>query len=70
MPKAEALDRRASANWDCDLVDVYRVEYGRLVRLAYLLTGHAAVAPAHHRCRRDDHATRRSGGERTRRAGC
>ena len=44
MPKAEALDPRASANWDGDLVDVYRVEYGRLVRLAYLLTGHAAVA--------------------------
>src|SRR5215471_313211 len=44
LPKAEPLDRRASATWDTDLVEVYRVQYGRLVRLAYLLTGHAAVA--------------------------
>jgi RNA polymerase sigma-70 factor (sigma-E family) len=44
MPKAEPLDLLASTAWDADLVDVYRVHYGRLVRLAYLLTGHAAVA--------------------------
>ena len=44
MPKAESVDLSASAAWDTDLVDVYRVDYGRLVRLAYLLTGHAAVA--------------------------
>jgi RNA polymerase sigma factor (sigma-70 family) len=44
MPKAESVALPASAAWDTDLVDVYRVDYGRLVRLAYLLTGHAAVA--------------------------
>jgi len=44
MPKAEPVDVPASAAWDTDLVAVYRVDYGRLVRLAYLLTGHAAVA--------------------------
>jgi RNA polymerase sigma factor (sigma-70 family) len=44
MPKAEPLDRPAPAAWDSDLVEVYRVGYGKLVRVAYLLTGHAAVA--------------------------
>jgi RNA polymerase sigma factor (sigma-70 family) len=44
MPKAEPLDLLASTSWDTDLVELYRLEYGRLVRLAYLLTGHAAVA--------------------------
>jgi RNA polymerase sigma factor (sigma-70 family) len=44
MPKAEPLDLPAPTTWDDDLVEVYRVGYGKLVRLAYLLTGHAAVA--------------------------
>jgi RNA polymerase sigma factor (sigma-70 family) len=48
MPKAElsetpGTDRRA-ARWDDRLVVVYRERYGNLVRLAYLLTGHGAVA--------------------------
>jgi RNA polymerase sigma factor (sigma-70 family) len=43
MPKAEPLDAPAPA-WDTDLVGVYRRRYGNLVRLAYLLTGHSAVA--------------------------
>ena len=42
MPKAEPLDRPAPIAWDSDLVEVYRVGYGKLVRVAYLLTGHAA----------------------------
>ncbi len=44
MPKAEAVDLPAPPVWDSDLVEVYRVGYGKLVRLAYLLTGHAGVA--------------------------
>ena len=44
MPKAEPVDLPAPTAWDRDLVEVYRVGYGKLVRLAYLLTGHAAVA--------------------------
>jgi RNA polymerase sigma factor (sigma-70 family) len=44
MPKAEPLDLPAPTAWDSDLVEAYRVGYGKLVRLAYLLTGHAAVA--------------------------
>jgi RNA polymerase sigma factor (sigma-70 family) len=44
MPKAQPVDLPAPAAWDTDLVEVYRVHYGRLVRLAYLLTGHNAVA--------------------------
>jgi RNA polymerase sigma factor (sigma-70 family) len=43
MPKAQTTDPPATA-WDEDLVEVYRMHYGRLVRLAYLLTGHNAVA--------------------------
>ena len=38
------MDLPAPAAWDANLVEVYRVDYGRLVRLAYLLTGHNAVA--------------------------
>ncbi|HKY67229.1 MAG TPA: hypothetical protein VJM49_12695, partial [Acidimicrobiales bacterium] len=44
MPKAEPVDLPAPPVWDSDLVEVYRVGYGKLVRLAYLLTGHAGVA--------------------------
>src|SRR4029450_12409136 len=44
MPKAEPVDLPAPTAWDTDLVEVYRVGYGKLVRLAYLLTGHSAVA--------------------------
>jgi RNA polymerase sigma factor (sigma-70 family) len=44
MPKAQPIDLPAPAPWDADLVEVYRVDYRRLVRLAYLLTGHNAVA--------------------------
>ena len=44
MPKAEPVDLPAPSAWDTDLVEVYRVGYGKLVRLAYLLTGHNAVA--------------------------
>ncbi len=44
MPKAEAVDLPAPTVWNADLVEVYRVGYGKLVRLAYLLTGHAGVA--------------------------
>ena len=44
MPKAEAVDLPAPPVWDSDLVEVYRVGYGKLVRLAYLLTGHTGVA--------------------------
>lgn len=44
MPKAEPVDLPAPTVWDADLVEVYRVGYGKLVRLAYLLTGHAGVA--------------------------
>jgi RNA polymerase sigma factor (sigma-70 family) len=44
MPKAQPMDLPAPTAWDTDLVEVYRVHYGRLVRLAYLLTGHNAVA--------------------------
>jgi RNA polymerase sigma factor (sigma-70 family) len=44
MQKAEPVDLPAPTAWDRDLVEVYRVGYGKLVRLAYLLTGHAAVA--------------------------
>ena len=44
MPKAEPADVRPSDQWDADLVSVYRERYGDLVRLAYLVTGHAAVA--------------------------
>jgi RNA polymerase sigma factor (sigma-70 family) len=44
MPKAQPTDVPAPAAWDHDLVEVYRVHYGRLVRVAYLLTGHNAVA--------------------------
>ncbi|HEX6568495.1 MAG TPA: sigma-70 family RNA polymerase sigma factor [Acidimicrobiales bacterium] len=38
------MDLRSGGAWDADLVSVYRARYGNLVRLAYLLTGHAAVA--------------------------
>lgn len=44
MPKAEHLDVPATTAWSTDLVGVYRDRYGNLVRLAYLLTGHTAVA--------------------------
>ena len=44
MPKAEHVDIPAPPVWDSDLVEVYRVGYGKLVRLAYLLTGHAGIA--------------------------
>jgi len=44
MPKAEPVDVPAPTVWDSDLVEVYRVGYGKLVRLAFLLTGHAGVA--------------------------
>ncbi|HET6771920.1 MAG TPA: SigE family RNA polymerase sigma factor [Acidimicrobiales bacterium] len=44
MPKAEPVDVPAPDDWDTDLVGVYRGRYGKLVRLAYLLTGHTAVA--------------------------
>jgi RNA polymerase sigma factor (sigma-70 family) len=56
MPKAElpdmpGTDRRQHARpdarrhaWDDRLMVVYRERYGNLVRLAYLLTGHDAVA--------------------------
>jgi RNA polymerase sigma factor (sigma-70 family) len=44
MPKAEPVDVPAPDAWDTDLVGVYRGRYGKLVRLAYLLTGHTAVA--------------------------
>jgi RNA polymerase sigma factor (sigma-70 family) len=44
MPKAEPVDLPGPTTWDGDLVEVYRVGYGKLVRLAYLLTGHAGVA--------------------------
>lgn len=44
MPKAQPVDAPARAAWDADLLDVYRGCYGSLVRLAYLLTGHTAVA--------------------------
>ena len=44
MPKAQPMDLPAPAAWDTDLVEVYRLHYGRLVRLAYLLTGQNAVA--------------------------
>lgn len=44
MPKAEPVDVPPRAAWDTDLVGVYRGRYGNLVRLAYLLTGHTAVA--------------------------
>ncbi|HEX6421000.1 MAG TPA: sigma-70 family RNA polymerase sigma factor [Acidimicrobiales bacterium] len=44
MPEAEPATIRAGDMWDTDLVAVYRERYGGLVRLAYLLTGHAAVA--------------------------
>jgi RNA polymerase sigma factor (sigma-70 family) len=44
MPKAETVDLPAPTVWNSDLVEVYRVGYGKLVRLAYLLTGHAGVA--------------------------
>ncbi len=45
MPKADPAPAvPATGSWDTDLVRVYRERYGNLVRLAYLLTGHAAVA--------------------------
>jgi RNA polymerase sigma factor (sigma-70 family) len=52
MPKAElpgtpATDRptgRRADRWDDRLMVVYRERYGNLVRLAYLLTGHGAIA--------------------------
>ena len=46
LPKADPAPRvvRAFGSWNTELVSVYREHYGTLVRLAYLLTGHAAVA--------------------------
>lgn len=44
MPEAEPATVTRRDAWDADLVTVYRESYGALVRLAYLLTGHAAVA--------------------------
>jgi RNA polymerase sigma-70 factor (sigma-E family) len=44
MPEAETATVARRDAWDADLVTVYRESYGKLVRLAYLLTGHAAVA--------------------------
>ena len=44
MPEAETATVARRDAWDADLVTVYRESYAKLVRLAYLLTGHAAVA--------------------------
>jgi RNA polymerase sigma factor (sigma-70 family) len=44
MPKADLRDEPATDEWDDRLMAIYRERYGRLVRLAYLLTGHNAVA--------------------------
>jgi RNA polymerase sigma-70 factor (sigma-E family) len=46
LPKADPAptDVRATGSWNTDLVSVYRERYSALVRLAYLLTGHAAIA--------------------------
>jgi RNA polymerase sigma-70 factor (sigma-E family) len=44
MPKADLSDEPATDPWDDRLTAIYRERYGRLVRLAYLLTGHNAVA--------------------------
>jgi RNA polymerase sigma-70 factor (sigma-E family) len=44
LPKAEPLEVTATNSWDDELVTVYAERYDNLVRLAYLLTGHTAVA--------------------------
>jgi RNA polymerase sigma factor (sigma-70 family) len=61
MPRADLSDEPATDLWDDRLLAVYRERYARLVRLAYLLTGHNAVAEeivqdafvASHRARAD-----------------
>jgi RNA polymerase sigma factor (sigma-70 family) len=43
MPKAAPVEVPADL-WDTDLVSVYHERYANLVRLAYLVTGQAAIA--------------------------
>jgi RNA polymerase sigma factor (sigma-70 family) len=44
LPRTAPAGLPRTVGWNNDLVSVYRERYGNLVRLAYLLTGQAAIA--------------------------